>query len=238
LSIVIDFYPSLVNYLNIHRNELLKNFRFTICILCNKDISSFLELNITGLTQQQQQQPNSSVNNNNSNVGSLAYRSQISPPVQRNNNRQTQSTQREQRQHSNESYRDNNCISHPPPRSQMPTNRNSNTNTNQPMRNVTNLNSSSNQTVCNCNVDAQKLQVRKEGPNKGRYFFTCQTKACDFFLWAPGDAETSSNNNDSYNGGGGGGGVGASGNRNLNQSGFATNESNGRVCDCGVELKT
>lgn len=41
---------------------------------------------------------------------------------------------------------------------------------------------------CNCNprLPAVKFQVKKEGPNKGRWFYTCQEPketACGFFLW-------------------------------------------------------
>ena len=39
--------------------------------------------------------------------------------------------------------------------------------------------------VCNCNARASLLTVRKEGPNTGRKFYTCPTKACDYFLWDP-----------------------------------------------------
>ncbi|KAH8820337.1 hypothetical protein F5884DRAFT_849600 [Xylogone sp. PMI_703] len=41
---------------------------------------------------------------------------------------------------------------------------------------------------CNCKprLPASRFQVRKEGPNKGRWFYTCQKPkgdGCDFFLW-------------------------------------------------------
>lgn len=41
---------------------------------------------------------------------------------------------------------------------------------------------------CNCNprLPAPIFQVKKEGPNHGRYFYTCQLdkgRACGFFLW-------------------------------------------------------
>ncbi|XP_021921836.1 DNA topoisomerase 3-alpha [Zootermopsis nevadensis] len=41
--------------------------------------------------------------------------------------------------------------------------------------------------VCNCNVDAIQLTVRKEGPNKGRPFYKCgkpQGQGCNYFMWA------------------------------------------------------
>ena len=42
---------------------------------------------------------------------------------------------------------------------------------------------SNDQVQCNCGTPAVKLQVKKDGPNKGRYFHTCQSKACQFFEW-------------------------------------------------------
>jgi hypothetical protein len=39
---------------------------------------------------------------------------------------------------------------------------------------------------CKCNLEAKRAQVRKEGPNKGRWFFTCpqpQGKQCSYFEW-------------------------------------------------------
>ena len=39
---------------------------------------------------------------------------------------------------------------------------------------------------CKCNLIAKRVQVKKEGPNKGRWFFACpqpQNKQCDFFDW-------------------------------------------------------
>nr|XP_061805264.1 DNA topoisomerase 3-alpha-like [Nerophis lumbriciformis] len=38
--------------------------------------------------------------------------------------------------------------------------------------------------VCNCGQDAILLTVRKEGPNKGRQFYKCNSGTCNFFLWA------------------------------------------------------
>jgi hypothetical protein len=47
---------------------------------------------------------------------------------------------------------------------------------------------------CTCNIDAVKRTVVKEGPNKGREFWTCnnfdQTKKCKFFQWADQAPET------------------------------------------------
>src|SRR5687768_9824665 len=30
---------------------------------------------------------------------------------------------------------------------------------------------------------AARYETKKEGPNKGRWFFTCNTRACTFFQW-------------------------------------------------------
>ncbi|KAL9917189.1 topoisomerase 3-alpha isoform 2-T2 [Glossina fuscipes fuscipes] len=39
---------------------------------------------------------------------------------------------------------------------------------------------------CHCHKSSSSLTVRKEGPNKGRRFYTCsnRNKSCDFFKWA------------------------------------------------------
>lgn len=36
---------------------------------------------------------------------------------------------------------------------------------------------------CKCGTNAVLLAVKKEGPNKGKKFYTCNTKTCDFFSW-------------------------------------------------------
>ncbi|XP_046893588.1 DNA topoisomerase 3-alpha [Hypomesus transpacificus] len=38
--------------------------------------------------------------------------------------------------------------------------------------------------VCNCGKDALLLTTRKDGPNKGRPFYKCDSGNCNFFLWA------------------------------------------------------
>ena len=46
---------------------------------------------------------------------------------------------------------------------------------------------SSQRTVCECGIYAKFLTVKKEGPNKGREFYTCprsRGNCCDFFKWA------------------------------------------------------
>lgn len=40
--------------------------------------------------------------------------------------------------------------------------------------------------LCDCEETAIRYQVRKEGPNKGRYFFTCDSRACKYFEWEDG----------------------------------------------------
>ncbi|KAB7500912.1 DNA topoisomerase 3-alpha [Armadillidium nasatum] len=59
-------------------------------------------------------------------------------------------------------------------------------------------NGNSNNIVCNCNLDAIKLTVRKEGPNTGRQFYKCskhQHESCNFFLWADDDEKQSLSSN-------------------------------------------
>ena len=49
---------------------------------------------------------------------------------------------------------------------------------------------------CNCCERAIIRTVRKEGDNKGREFFTCEKRACDFFLWADeGNSGNQTNHN-------------------------------------------
>lgn len=36
---------------------------------------------------------------------------------------------------------------------------------------------------CKPRKPAIQFQVKKEGPNKGRYFYTCEARKCKFFLW-------------------------------------------------------
>eukprot|EP00005_Dracoamoeba_jomungandri_P001575 CAMPEP_0174262060 /NCGR_PEP_ID=MMETSP0439-20130205/12749_1 /TAXON_ID=0 /ORGANISM="Stereomyxa ramosa, Strain Chinc5" /LENGTH=313 /DNA_ID=CAMNT_0015346695 /DNA_START=43 /DNA_END=984 /DNA_ORIENTATION=- len=38
---------------------------------------------------------------------------------------------------------------------------------------------------CHCDESSQIWKVRKDGPNHGKIFFSCATKECDFFMWAP-----------------------------------------------------
>ncbi|XP_045448692.1 DNA topoisomerase 3-alpha [Melitaea cinxia] len=46
---------------------------------------------------------------------------------------------------------------------------------------------------CACGLSAKKIQVRKEGPTKGRFFYGCPNdlnSRCDFFQWAEGETNT------------------------------------------------
>ncbi|KAI8149301.1 P-loop containing nucleoside triphosphate hydrolase protein [Fennellomyces sp. T-0311] len=36
---------------------------------------------------------------------------------------------------------------------------------------------------CHCHKPAKHLMTKKEGPNKGRWFYTCESRACKFFHW-------------------------------------------------------
>ncbi|CEH19275.1 prokaryotic type i dna topoisomerase [Ceraceosorus bombacis] len=48
---------------------------------------------------------------------------------------------------------------------------------------------------CRCDLDAKVCQVNKEGPNKGRHFYTCSKEStisrCGFFEWLPEDGAIS-----------------------------------------------
>lgn len=120
-------------------------------------------------------------------------------------------------------------------------------NRNSSFNNTNNMNTSANNSenayVCYCNVAAAQFTVRKEGPNQGRQFYSCSTKACQFFLWADADATTGGY---SGNGGGGGGGFGGGfggGSMNDNSSSYRSqNRSSfngggggggGVQCSCG-----
>ena len=46
-------------------------------------------------------------------------------------------------------------------------------------------NSSGPNVSCSCNQLVVSRTVRKEGPNQGRQFYSCATRGCNFFLWAP-----------------------------------------------------
>jgi len=37
---------------------------------------------------------------------------------------------------------------------------------------------------CQCNIEAVQFTVKKDGPNKGRKFYTCKTKQCKYFEWS------------------------------------------------------
>ncbi|KAI5131494.1 hypothetical protein NEPAR08_2478, partial [Nematocida parisii] len=37
--------------------------------------------------------------------------------------------------------------------------------------------------VCGCNIKAKEAIVKKEGPNKGKLFYTCSAGQCDYFGW-------------------------------------------------------
>eukprot|EP00435_Cladocopium_sp_Y103_P066160 s391_g28.t1 len=36
---------------------------------------------------------------------------------------------------------------------------------------------------CDCGAEAEKLKVKKEGPRKGRFFWKCVQRRCEFFKW-------------------------------------------------------
>lgn len=38
---------------------------------------------------------------------------------------------------------------------------------------------------CNCNMEAERLQMKKEGTRKGRFFYKCIQRECKIFAWEP-----------------------------------------------------
>ena len=38
---------------------------------------------------------------------------------------------------------------------------------------------------CKCGAPAERLTVKKDGPTRGRHFFKCHGRVCDFFQWDP-----------------------------------------------------
>lgn len=38
---------------------------------------------------------------------------------------------------------------------------------------------------CKCNAPAERMTVKKEGATKGRHFFKCHQRICDYFQWDP-----------------------------------------------------
>ena len=42
---------------------------------------------------------------------------------------------------------------------------------------------------CKCEVEANRLKVKKEGPTQGRHFYRCHRSLCDFFLWDPEETQ-------------------------------------------------
>lgn len=37
--------------------------------------------------------------------------------------------------------------------------------------------------MCSCGKEANRWEVKKEGPTKGRHFYRCHNRLCDFFQW-------------------------------------------------------
>jgi hypothetical protein len=38
---------------------------------------------------------------------------------------------------------------------------------------------------CLCGKEAEKMQVKREGPRKGRFFWKCTQRECQYFEWEP-----------------------------------------------------
>ncbi|KAJ9580304.1 hypothetical protein L9F63_004020 [Diploptera punctata] len=92
--------------------------------------------------------------------------------------------------------------------------------------------------VCNCNVDAVLLTVRKEGPNTGRQFYKCskpQGEGCNYFMWADNQGNTSTAR---QNGGDAGGGRPHT-TDNFQQPSWSMQAVDGDevVCQCNIPAK-
>lgn len=87
---------------------------------------------------------------------------------------------------------------------------------------------------CRCNPTTPSVQrtVYKEGPNKGRFFFTCakgrsEDGACGFFSWAD-ELVSGGSTGGGYGGGYGGGGAGTGG------SSMSATDSTAPMCRCNI----
>ena len=47
--------------------------------------------------------------------------------------------------------------------------------------------------LCNCQLPAERMTVKKSGPTRGRHFFKCARKVCEFFKWDPQEIRCCSN---------------------------------------------
>ncbi|XP_053675824.1 DNA topoisomerase 3-alpha [Anopheles nili] len=82
--------------------------------------------------------------------------------------------------------------------------------------------------MCRCGIPATRFTVKKDGPNKGRPFYTCTNQAskCDFFKWGDENVPPSNGGSGTSSwGNGGGSGSGSSRGQNSN----ASNNSNGNA---------
>lgn len=98
-------------------------------------------------------------------------------------------------------------------------------------------NEDGNTIMCNCNMEAILLTVRKEGPNTGRQFYKCRTPSgngCDFFLWQDQSSETGNNQNDRRSHPQGQ----RSSSWSSSSSSFNQNETNDVLCKCQLEAKS
>jgi len=86
-----------------------------------------------------------------------------------------------------------------------------------------------NAVMCDCDQPAQKLIVRKEGPNQGRHFYKCgNNNGCNFFLWAN---EGQQSNGDTRNTGSIGAGYQ---NRGATAHSRSTNSNDQVKCKCNM----
>ncbi|XP_041777511.1 DNA topoisomerase 3-alpha [Anopheles merus] len=93
--------------------------------------------------------------------------------------------------------------------------------------------------MCRCGTPASRFTVKKDGPNKGRPFFSCpnQASSCGFFKWGDENMPPASSNNGGTGGGSvswGSGGVSNSGSSWGRSSNDTTNKTSRTTRKCGL----
>uniref|UniRef100_A0A4Y0BNI3 DNA topoisomerase n=2 Tax=Anopheles funestus TaxID=62324 RepID=A0A4Y0BNI3_ANOFN len=92
--------------------------------------------------------------------------------------------------------------------------------------------------MCRCGTPASRFTVKKDGPNKGRPFFSCpnQASSCGFFKWGDENMPPASTNGSSAGGSisWGSGGVNTSGSSWGRSSNDTTNKTSKTARKCGI----
>lgn len=165
----------------------MDGLNYTSCIICDNSLRDLLDINnrqsapSSNVTRTNVQQRNTSttiarpVSNNQQNSENIAARSIMPPPARRPPPPPTGS---------------NNRTNSRPPFNPNPGNLPVPRNFDRPPRRPPGDDGSGGGgggggvNCTKCGLPAQKLTVRKEGPNTGREFYKCNNAACNFFQWA------------------------------------------------------